>query len=54
MSCQCESCKAHDTEKLEKLYSLGKWLQRRLEEGKNVNTTTSMLIRKLKKIGIEL
>jgi hypothetical protein len=50
MSCHCKSCKACDEERAEKLVALGYWLVNR--EGKNGATTSSMLIRKLNKIGI--
>ena len=50
MSCNCESCKASDKERAEKLAALGRWLVNR--EGKNGATTSSMLVRKLTKIGI--
>ena len=48
MSCPCESCKASDEELAAKLVALGKWLVNR--EGKNGETTASMLKRKLNKI----
>ena len=50
MSCPCESCKASNEERAEKLVALGAWLINR--EGKNGATTASMLKRKLIKIGI--
>jgi len=50
MSCPCESCKAHDEERARKLVALGAWLVGR--EGKNGATTTSILLRKLRKIGV--
>lgn len=50
MSCPCESCKACDEERAKKLVALGKWLVNR--EGKNGETTSSMLVRKLTKIGV--
>ena len=50
MSCPCKSCKASDEERAEKLAALGAWLVNR--EGKNGATTSSMLVRKLIKIGI--
>ena len=52
MSCPCKSCKACDVERAEKLAALGDWLVARSMLGKNANTTSSMLIRKLNKIGI--
>ena len=50
MSCCCETCKASDEERAEKLVALGTWLVNR--EGKDGATTSSMLVRKLIKIGI--
>lgn len=50
MSCNCDTCREADEERAEKLVKLGHWLVNR--EGKNGATTTSMLIRKLRKIGV--
>ena len=50
MSCNCESCKAYDDERAKSLEALGAWLVGR--KGKNGATTSSILRRKLIKIGV--
>jgi hypothetical protein len=50
MSCPCKACKDANKERAEKLAALGAWLVNR--EGKNGATTSSILVRKLNKIGI--
>ena len=52
MTCPCQSCSDYDKEQMRKLGKLGEWLVKRASEGRNAETTSAMLKRKLIKLQI--